>query len=131
MLSLKRLLALVAVVALGTSLPAFSQNWVPDAGTIAKLESSIKPGAIPHWGNAHSPIVTDYSRYYAGAMLKGERVVLGEFVAADIENSKATIHIVRSSKEFPVISDGSCSIVNVVYAVKSGEIVSLVCNGRA
>ncbi|HEV2618682.1 MAG TPA: hypothetical protein VGU23_01965 [Acidobacteriaceae bacterium] len=119
------------LVAAGAAPPGWSQNWTPDAATIAKLEASIKPGDIPRWGNAHAPVVADYAPYYSGTTETGERFILAEFVVADIDAVKPGIYIVRDRKSFPEILDGGCGVVNIVYSVKSGRIVSLVCNGWA
>jgi hypothetical protein len=127
------ILSLTLAVALGAQVP--SQDWTPDSATIGKLESCIKKGDIPDWGRStkgHSPVIADYARYYTGYMADGQQMVAGEFIVPSGSNSKpAGVYVVRSRKDFPLIYDGGCSIVNIVYSVKLGKIVSLACNGVA
>jgi hypothetical protein len=125
------LLSLVMPACAGAQKTEDSRPWTPDAATIGKLEVSIKRGDIPQWAHGHVPVVTDYDRYYAGGSKNGESVVLGEFIAADISFAGAGIHVVRDKKDLPIIFDGGCGVVNIVYSVKLGRVTSLVCNGRA
>ena len=110
-------LALFAAITM--SAPA--QGWMPAAETIGRLESTIRPGDIPQWGksekypNDHSPLVAEYARFYTGETVNGKRVILGEFVIPVGSKQKPPgIYIVRSKRDFPIISDGGCGIVHVV-----------------
>ena len=71
-----------------------------------------------------------YERFYAGHVSNGDRVILGELIVP-FDKEKPGIHIVHSPKNFPMVSDGSCSVVHVVYSEKQKTITSLTCNGRA
>jgi hypothetical protein len=107
-------------------------GWTPDAATISKLESNIKTGDIPKLGNGHRPIVTEYARYYAPYMAGDHRMIRGELVRPmDSKMKPVGVYVVDSEKDFPVISDGGCSIVNLVYDVETTHIISLKCNGYA
>jgi hypothetical protein len=126
------------ILTLGLGVEAWSQSWTPDSATIAKLESSIHEGDIPRWGSStrypsgHSPRVTEYARYSAGDIVDGQKVVLGEFVIPEGSKEKPPgIYIVQSKKGIPMIFDGGCGVVHVVYAVEAGRILSLRCNGLA
>ena len=127
----------IALIVLGTciagSIHAQSSVWTPDTLLISKLEATIQPGDFPKWGYVgHPPIATDYVRYYTGTMTHGHRMISGEWVLLHITDKKrAGIYVVRSEKDFPIVYDGSCGIVHVVYSVETGHLVSLTCNGRA
>ena len=115
-----------------------ASDWTPDAATISKLESGIKPGDIPKWAaspeypSGRYPVVADYARYYFGYTADGHRMIRGEWVTPWGSKMKPVgIYVVGSQKDFPVIFDGGCSVVNLVYAVESKRIVSLKCNGLA
>jgi hypothetical protein len=127
---MKKLLIAIPLLLSSFTLFVYSQTWTPDTAAIAKLESSIKPGAIPRWGNGHSPVITDYARYYTGATMNGESVILGEFVAPSGSAYKG-VYVVHSEVQFPMILDGGCGIVHVVYSVKAQKLVSVGCNGVA
>ena len=115
------------------AIAADPSTWTPDAASIQRLEASIHPGDYPKWGYAGSPPnLAGYSRYYAGYKRDGHRMLAGEFVELTIEGEKpAGIHIVATPKNFPVIYDGGCSVINVLYDVDAARLVSLTCNGRA
>jgi hypothetical protein len=122
---------LILAAAVTTALGA-TQSWTPDAATISKLESNIKPGDIPKFSNGHRPIVTEYARYYAPYTAGNHRMIRGELVRPMASNMKpAGIYVVGSEKDFPLIFDGGCSIVIVVYDVETARVVSLKCNGYA
>jgi hypothetical protein len=122
---------LILAAAVTTTLGA-TPGWTPDAATISKLESNIKPGDIPKLGSGHRPIVTEYARYYAPYMAGDHRMIRGELVRPMGSNMKpAGIYVVDSEKDFPLIFDGGCSIVNLVYDVETARLVSLKCNGYA
>jgi hypothetical protein len=136
--TMRRVLVLPIALAFCVGVNACSQEWTPDAVTIAKLESSIREGDIPRWGSSTkypsgpSPLVTEYARYYTADTANGQRVILGEFVIPfGSEEKPPGIYVVKSKKGMPRIVDGGCGIVHVVYAVETGRILSLRCNGVA
>jgi len=45
--------------------------------------------------------------------------------------SQQGIYVVANSKAFPMISDGACSVVHVLYDADESKLISLTCNGRA
>jgi hypothetical protein len=121
------ILAAVVTTALGAT-PA----WTPDAATISKLESNIKPEDIPKFSDGHQPLVTEYARYYAPYMAGDHRMIRGELVIPIGSKMKpAGVYVVDGEKDFPHISDGGCAIVHVVYDVETARVVSLKCNGYA
>ena|SRR5271168_2896432 len=122
---------LILATAVTTALGA-TPGWTPDAATISKLESNIKPGDIPKFSDGHLPIVTEYDRYYAPYMAADHRMIRGELVIPIGSKMKpAGVYVVDSEKDFPHISDGGCAIVHVVYDVETARVVSLKCNGYA
>jgi len=128
---MKRLIFPILVIFVGFTGVASSQNWNPSDAEIAKVEASIKLDQLPYWKISKLPSLTGYERYYAGSTLNGEKVIFGELVFPFDSKSKPSVHIVARKSGFPVIMDGSCAIVNLVYSVKGQKIVSIQCNGRA
>jgi hypothetical protein len=142
---MKRLLILSLIFAANVACAA--PNWTPDAATISRLESSIKPGDIPRSGpstqypSGHSPLIAEYARYYAGYTAEGHHMIRGELVmpaalgnVVILTGSKTKpvgIYVVGSEKDFPDILDGGCAVVHVIYAVETAHVVSLKCNGYA
>ena len=121
------------ILVVGFAEQACSQNWQPDAGVISKLESSIKPGDI---ANSHPPDgphpLSTYARYYTADMVEGKRMIRGEFVLPMGSRGKPVgMYVVSSVRDFPVIFDGGCSVVNILYDIEAARIVSLKCNGYA
>ena len=122
---------LILAAAFTTALGA-TPGWTPDAATISKLESSIKPGDIPKLGDGHQPLVSEYARYYAPYMAGDHRMIRGELVIPIGSKMKpAGVYVVDSEKDFPHIFDGGCAIVHVVYDVETARLISLKCNGYA
>jgi len=128
----RRTVFTILLIVGGIAARAWAQNWTPSADEIAKLEASIRPGLIPKWGDGHSPSVSEYVRYYTGSTADGgDKVIRAEFVAPFRPAQTPGIHIVSSKREFPIISDGGCGIVNLVYSIKEQRIISMRCNGVA
>lgn len=107
-----------------------AESWTPKEAEIAKLESNINLEALPHW-NKRLPPVSGYARYYAGSTRNDEQVILGELVVPLGAGYKPGIHIVANKKDFPLIDDGGCAVINLVYSLKQQKIVSIQCNGFA
>jgi len=130
---MKKRLMVASVVVLGFA-PSFihAQAWSPDMAMLQKLESNIQPSAYPKWGYAGKvPDLTNYARYYAGYTRGAHRLIAGEFVLSEFSAEKAPgIYVVANEKKFPMIYDGACGVVHVVYDQDSGKILSLTCNGR-
>jgi hypothetical protein len=117
-----------------TSTTVHAQAWSLDMPAIQKLEANIKPNDYPKWWYIGDPRkLADYARYYAGYTEKGHHLIAGEFVQSlGFPNEKAPgVHIVRSRKQFPVIDDGACSVVNVLWDADAEKMLSMKCNGRA
>ena len=107
-------------------------SWVPDSAAIRTLESRIKPGNIPKWGNGHQPLVAEYVRYYTGYLAGSHRMIRGEFVPPYGSKMRPPgVYVVSNVRDFPLIFDGGCGIVNLIYDVDEARITSLQCNGNA
>jgi len=99
--------------------------------TINKLEAAVHPDLYPKWGGKVHEL-SDYARYYAGYTKGGHRMIAGEFVTQRWANQKtAGVYIVANRGKFPVIYDGGCGIVNLVYDADTSRLVSFECNGVA
>jgi hypothetical protein len=118
------LVSLISVAAL-----ASSQSWTPSDPEIAKLETRVKLNRLPYW-NESLPPLNGYTRYYTGATLNGGKVI-GELVVPIGSKQQPGIHIAATRREFPIIDDGGCAIVNLVYSVEKDKILQIGCNGRA
>jgi hypothetical protein len=114
-------LALMFLVALSAS----AQNWVPDEAVLSKLEVSVT-----QYHSRRPVAVASYARFYFGYTAENHRMIHGEYVLSRGSMSKpAGIYVVGSQKELPRIFDGGCSVINMIYDVEAGQIVSLECNG--
>lgn len=109
---------------------AYAQHWTPSEAEIAKLEAGVKLEALPRW-DARLPSLSGYARYYAGSTVKGDRVIFGELVTPLGSAYKPGIHIVGDKRTFPMISDGGCAVINLVYSLRQQKILSIGCNGFA
>jgi hypothetical protein len=108
-----------------------AQAWSPDSAAIKKLEADIQSSNPPKLGGKVHDL-TDYARYYAGYTEGGHRMIAGEFVIQRWANQKpAGVYIVANQGKFPVIFDGGCGIVNLVYDVDTSKLLSFNCNGVA
>jgi hypothetical protein len=119
---------ILGVVFISLSGFASSQSWTPSVAEITKLESAIKLDKLAYWKISHLPPLVGYERYYAGSTLRGEKMIFGELVAPWDSKQKPGIHVVARKHDFPVIMDGGCGIINLVYSVKEQRIVSIQCN---
>ncbi len=126
-----KMLTTVTVSALCMSMMRVcAQAWSPDLSTIKKLEAGIQPGDFP--GRSGIPgNIEGYARYYAGDTDNGHRVISGEFLRLNFGEGAAGIHILSDRRKFPVIFDGGCGVINFVYDLDSGKILSVRCNGVA
>ena len=93
--------------------------WTPDRKIIEEIEHTVN---LP----AEAKPIVQYSRYYAGAVRRGTRVVVGTWITG-LDVSR----IVSSEADLPVIYDGGCGIVNIEYDVKRHRFVKVYCNGVA
>jgi hypothetical protein len=119
--------ALAAVGLLVQPLHAADATWTPTRGDIAHIEAGLKLPMVP----TPSGPLKDYERYYAGIVRNGHRMIRAEFVALGITpQARGQVHITSEDK-FPVIMDGGCGIVSLLYDVEAGRIVSVGCNGLA
>jgi hypothetical protein len=127
---MKRSILVMLVLGAGASI-VYSQSWSPSDAEIAKLESGVQLEQLPRWNSGHLPALSGYTRYYTGSTVEGERVIFGELVIPLSSQQHPGVHIVGSKKDFPMIFDGGCSVVNLVYSVKEQKIKSIGCNGYA
>jgi hypothetical protein len=129
--SIRPLVELVSltIVLIGlASTGACTKASSPEMTQIEKLETAIESGTPKH-GEKLRPL-KDYARYYAFYLKDGHRRIEGEFVADPFAaEGAAGVHIVSSRKSFPLIADGGCSVVHVVYDVDTGKLVYFDCNG--
>ena len=98
---------------------AAESAWTPDRTVIEEIEHAV---SLP----AEAKPIVQYSRYYAGAVRHGIRVVVGIWITG-LDVSR----IVPSAADLPVIYDGGCGIVNIEYDVKRHRFVKVYCNGVA
>ena len=130
LLSLATLVVGLVVGFAGIIAMAYAQSWTPGDADIAKLEAGVKLATLPRW-DVRLPSLSGYARYYAGSTMNGEQVIVGELVTPLGSAYKPGIHIVGNRRTFPMISDGGCAVVNLVYSVRQQKIVSIGCNGFA
>lgn len=109
---------------------ANAESWTPSDAQIANLEAGIKLEALPHW-NKRLPPLRGFARYYTGSARNDEQVIFGELVLPLGSGYTPGIHIVANRRAFPMIYDGGCGIINLVYSLKQQKIVSIECNGFA
>ena len=77
-------------------------------------------------------MIAQYARYYFAYKANNRRMIRGELVRPFGPKMKPPgIYVVRSQKEFPIILDGGCAIMHLVYDVEADQIMSLQCNGDA
>jgi len=110
-----------------------AQNWTPDAALISKVEAGIKSDGIsPRYPEGHPLAIDKYARYYLGYTANSHRMIRGRFIIPFGTKMKpAGVYFVGSQKEFPVVFDGGCSVMNLVYDVEAEHVISLRCNGFA
>jgi len=96
--------------------------WTPSDAQIAELEDALLrsgPQGI-RW--------TSYARHYAGLTVRDQRVIEGILVASFDKDQKPGIYI-ESEAELPMIADGGCGVVGVMYYPSTKTIIAK-CNGR-
>jgi hypothetical protein len=77
--------------------------------------------------------LNEYARYYA---LDGQKIVGTYTRFVDLKNSFYDLPIgqrrwVDDYRSLPLISDGGCTVVNVLYDDSTGQIEQAACNGVA
>ena len=108
-------------------LHASGATWTPTRADVARIEAGLKLPTVP----TPSGPLKDYERYYAGIVQNGHRMIRAEFVALGVDpQARGQVHITSEDK-FPVIMDGGCGIVSLLYDVEAGRVVSIGCNGLA
>jgi hypothetical protein len=117
-----KLILLTALMAAGIGfdlLPARSQPypdppWALDAGMVGQLETRavMPPGAKP---------IDAFTRYYVPGYDHGRRVVYGLLK----EGGDKHIHFSNG----PIIMDGGCSVVELVFDVTADQMTSIKCHG--
>jgi len=129
---MKCLIFSILMIFCGLSVAASQDwNWTPSDAGIAEVEASIKLDQLPYWKISNLPSLAGYERYYAGSRNeRGEKLIFGELIAPLNSKSKPGIHMVARKSDFPVIYDGGCAIINLVYSLKEQKIISIECNGR-
>lgn len=117
----------IVIVALLAQPLHAAESWTPTRGEIARLEAGLK---LPESPSTSGPL-KDYERYYAGIVRNGHRMIHAEFVALGIgPEARGQVHVTSEDK-FPVIMDGGCGVVNLLYDVESNRVVHIGCNGLA
>jgi hypothetical protein len=129
---MKKTFLLASLLAISlASTAAYAQAWPPDLATIKKLEAGIQPDDHQKSGSKLHDL-SDYARYYAGYIEGGHRLIAGRFITHRWAGQKAAgIYIVVNREKLPVIFDGGCSVVSLVYDVDTAKLLSLDCNGVA
>ncbi|HEX3675203.1 MAG TPA: hypothetical protein VHU87_13100 [Rhizomicrobium sp.] len=104
--------------------------WLPDAKTVAKLESVAKIPGGP--GRAPTPL-TSYARFYWGITTNGHRRIRGVFLNPALPSfrHRPGVYLSDGSGFIPAPMDGGCSVVNVIYDVQTAQVISIWCNGYA
>jgi len=89
-------------------------------------------------------LVSEYVRFYAGveeeggrfvkAVYLGKRMVEGDKSGAGVTTNsyagEGEIRIVEKA-QLPLILDGGCLMINILYDVSRGEFKHVFCNGQA
>lgn len=82
---------------------------------------------------AKSAPLSSYDRYYAFGKRDGRIVLIGVFLAPDLNDATLgqapSIHIALDEDELPAVFDGGCSVVNLVADPSLPEEAKLWCNG--
>ena len=114
------LFALVGLSDCGDHPPSFIK-----AEDIAALESCVH---IPFVHSMDSPRPLEaYRRYYSGVLVHNRRMIRGEF----LRGGKPGIYVVGQVRSLPLIYDGGCGVVNVLYDIALKRVVAISCNGYA
>ena len=118
-------MSLALVLAVATS---HASDAPLDAAFLQRIESSLRlpKGAKP---------LASYDRYYAYAMRKGRKVLVGVFLdpigLPGIAESIPGLHILAKESELPVVHDGGCGVITVVLDPDSPQGADVSCNGVA
>ena len=90
---------------------------------IRRVESLVKmpPGAKS---------IASYNRFYAIKVENGREMIWGTFLLDTLRPPPPAVHIV-APEEMPVIQDGGCSVVNLLYDIREAKITAAFCNGLA
>jgi len=83
---------------------------------VLEQEISMPAGARP---------LSSYNRYYSAVLRDGRRVIHGIYFG---NGGKTTV---AESGDLPVVMDGGCGVVNVIYDVESHKFIDVFCNGVA
>ena len=99
-----------------------------DVGFLHKIESSLKlPKGTKPLGS--------YDRYYAYAVRKGRKVLVGVFLYSlalpGIAEAVPGLHILEKESDLPVVLDGGCTVVTVVLDPDRLQEADVSCNGVA
>jgi hypothetical protein len=117
--------ALLCAVGFGSSVNA-AEDWVPDAKSVAKVETAIR---IPRDGRTPPPL-DPYARYYAGKILGGRRIIEGMLLLPEASQQPGVY--IRSGDKMPLgIMDGGCAEVRLRYDVAASKVLFIQCNGLA
>jgi hypothetical protein len=99
-----------------------------DVTSLHKIESSLK---LP---KGTKPLAS-YDRYYAYAVRKGRKFLVGVFLYSPalpgIAEAVPGLHILEKESDLPVVLDGGCSVVTVVLDPDSSQEADVSCNGVA
>lgn len=93
--------------------------WEPTAKIVAQLEDPI------HLPKGASPLLS-YTRYYAGTIINGHRVVVGTY-----KHSGGGVVIEKSTHDLPIVFDGGCDNINIRYDVSKKRFIDVFCNDVA
>ena len=100
----------------------------PDVEVLRKIEASLK---MP---SGTKPLVS-YDRYYAYAVRRGRKVLVGVFLHSlalpGIAETTPGLHILEKESDLPVVHDGGCSVVTVVLDPHTSQEADISCNGTA
>jgi hypothetical protein len=108
--------------------PAMGEStWQPSVDDILALEATLPQALMaqaakndPDWSKA--PL--GWRRQYVGMVLKGRRLIYGNFIPSDFEPG--------SWRAYPqIICDGGPRVFGVVYDVAAHRIINLAFNGEA
>lgn len=110
-------------------------HWKPGKRTLSRIDFAFLNAGLWH---GSPPGLEKLSRYYAGITIKGRRMVRAEFTAftgVDVVNDQAhydppEVRVVPED-HFPVIFDGGCGVVNMLFDVAADRLVWIQCNGLA
>lgn len=113
---------------------ASNVDWTPDANDIARMESVLRLASAEHISPGTRPPepLVKYARYYAGVSLNGHRMIRGVLIVVmpPYLATRPGISIVRK-EDLPIVMDGGCAIINLLYDPAVARTVWIRCNGLA